>query len=124
MLAKFNIFKGHATLIRKVLGIVIILTVLFSANWNFLPVLPSQAASTKISSPKLVKGLSQPYPAPNFTGNSTWINRKPLTMSQLKGKVVLVDFWTYSCVNCLRTLPYITSWDRKYRNQGLLTFEP
>ena len=46
--------------------------------------------------------------------------RKPLTMQSLKGKVVLVDFWTYSCINCVRTLPYITDWDRKYRDQGLV----
>jgi thiol-disulfide isomerase/thioredoxin len=58
--------------------------------------------------------------APDFTGVTHWLNSKPLTMSALRGKVVLVDFWTYTCINCLRTLPYVTAWDRRYRDQGLV----
>jgi cytochrome c biogenesis protein CcdA/thiol-disulfide isomerase/thioredoxin len=64
------------------------------------------------------------YPAaPDFRGISQWINTpggKPLTMRGLRGKVVLVDFWTYSCVNCLRTLPHVEAWDRAYRKDGLV----
>lgn len=59
-------------------------------------------------------------PAPDFSGITTWQNSPPLTMQALKGKVVLVDFWTYSCINCLRTLPYITKWHEKYKDQGLV----
>jgi cytochrome c biogenesis protein CcdA/thiol-disulfide isomerase/thioredoxin len=58
-------------------------------------------------------------PAPNFTGISTWINSKPETVAKLRGKVVLVDFWTYSCINCLRTLPHLKAWDAAYRKAGL-----
>jgi cytochrome c biogenesis protein CcdA/thiol-disulfide isomerase/thioredoxin len=58
-------------------------------------------------------------PAPNFTGISTWINSKPETVASLRGKVVLVDFWTYSCINCLRTLPHLKAWDHAYRKAGL-----
>jgi thiol-disulfide isomerase/thioredoxin len=58
-------------------------------------------------------------PAPPFTGISTWINSKPLTIASLRGRVVLVDFWTYSCINCLRTLPHLKAWDAAYRNAGL-----
>ena len=58
-------------------------------------------------------------PAPDFTGISTWINSKPLTVSELRGKVVLVDFWTYSCINCLRTLPHLKAWNAAYRKAGL-----
>jgi thiol-disulfide isomerase/thioredoxin len=58
--------------------------------------------------------------APEFVGIETWLNSPPLTMESLRGKVVLVDFWTYSCVNCLRTLPYLKSWDEKYRDKGLV----
>jgi cytochrome c biogenesis protein CcdA/thiol-disulfide isomerase/thioredoxin len=58
-------------------------------------------------------------PAPNFAGISTWINSKPETVSSLRGKVVLVDFWTYSCINCLRTLPHLKTWDAAYRKAGL-----
>ena len=49
-----------------------------------------------------------------------WLNSPPLTPAALRGKVVLIDFWTYTCVNWLRTLPYVRAWDRKYRNQGLV----
>ncbi len=57
--------------------------------------------------------------APEFAGLNGWLNSKPLTVAGLRGKVVLIDFWTYSCINCLRTLPYITSWDERYRASGL-----
>ena len=61
------------------------------------------------------------YPkAPDFTGIERWINSEPLKIEQLKGKVVLVDFWTYTCINCIRTLPYIKEWDKKYRDKGLV----
>jgi len=59
-------------------------------------------------------------PAPEFTGITHWINSEPLTLQELKGKVVLVDFWTYSCINCVRTLPYLTEWHRKYADDGLV----
>jgi len=58
--------------------------------------------------------------APEFTGISRWINSEPLTLRKLRGKVVLVDFWTYSCINCLRTLPHVKAWDRTYRDRGLV----
>ena len=59
-------------------------------------------------------------PAPEFTGLSTWLNSPPLTVAALKGKVVLVQFWTYSCINCLRTLPYVTKWYDRYKDKGLV----
>jgi len=59
-------------------------------------------------------------PAPPFTGISEWLHSRPLTIDQLRGKVVLVDFWTYSCINCLRTLPHLEAWDRRYRKAGLV----
>jgi cytochrome c biogenesis protein CcdA/thiol-disulfide isomerase/thioredoxin len=57
---------------------------------------------------------------PELDGAGLWLNSKPLTRESLKGKVVVVDFWTYSCINCLRTLPYVKAWDAKYRDQGLV----
>ncbi len=60
-------------------------------------------------------------PAPEFVGINKWLNTdKPLTISSLRGKVVLVDFWTYTCINCIRTLPHITSLYDKYKNDGLV----
>ena len=58
--------------------------------------------------------------APEFQGIVNWINSEPLTMEQLRGKVVLVDFWTYTCVNCIRTLPYLKEWHAKYADNGLV----
>ena len=57
---------------------------------------------------------------PSLNGAVQWLNSAPLTAEQLKGKVVLVDFWTYSCINCLRSLPYVKAWADKYRDQGLV----
>ena len=57
---------------------------------------------------------------PSLTGAVQWLNSPPLTPEALKGKVVLVDFWTYSCINCLRALPYVRAWAEKYRDQGLV----
>jgi thiol-disulfide isomerase/thioredoxin len=58
--------------------------------------------------------------APDFDGISHWLNTKPLSLDGLRGKVVLIDFWTYSCINCLRTLPHLEEWDMQYRSKGLV----
>ena len=57
---------------------------------------------------------------PQLTGATTWINTPPLTTEQLRGKVVVVDFWTYSCINCIRSIPYVRAWAEKYKDQGLV----
>jgi len=57
---------------------------------------------------------------PTLDGIGPWYNSAPLTREQLKGKVVVIDFWTYSCINCLRSLPYLKAWDAKYRKDGLV----
>ena len=57
---------------------------------------------------------------PPLTGATTWINTPPLTTEQLRGKVVVVDFWTYSCINCIRSIPYVRAWAEKYKDQGLV----
>ena len=62
-----------------------------------------------------VAGSSLPVEGtfPSLTGATLWLNSPPLTPGQLRGKVVLVDFWTYSCINCLRALPYVKAWAAK-----------
>jgi cytochrome c biogenesis protein CcdA/thiol-disulfide isomerase/thioredoxin len=57
---------------------------------------------------------------PELTGATDWLNSPPLTAEDLKGKVVLIDFWTYSCINCLRALPYVEAWSKQYASQGLV----
>lgn len=56
--------------------------------------------------------------APNLIAGGEWINSDPLTIESLKGKVVLVDFWTYTCINCIRTLPYVERWHSTYKDKG------
>lgn len=60
------------------------------------------------------------YQAPEFKGLESWINSQPLLLSELKGKVVVVDFWTYSCINCIRNNPYLESWYQRYKDDGLV----
>ncbi len=76
---------------------------------------PFSQASSRSPLPLPVLGPMPPLPA-----GATWINSAPLSREQLNGKVVLIDFWTYSCINCLRTLPHLRAWADKYRNQGLV----
>ena len=58
--------------------------------------------------------------APDFAGIDHWINSPALKMSDLRGKVVLVEFWTYSCINCARVAPHVKQWHERYRDQGLV----
>ncbi len=83
--------------------------------------LSSQLIPAGSSSHKQVGGVLNvsPYPAPELKGISTWINSQPQTIAGLKGKVVLIDFWTYSCINCIRTQPYLKDLYSKYHNDGL-----
>src|SRR5687768_13562729 len=55
-----------------------------------------------------------------FSGATTWLNSSPLGPAELRGKVVLVDFWTYTCINWIRTAPYVRAWAEKYKDQGLV----
>jgi len=73
-----------------------------------------------ISSVKLSIDKSQFRKAPEFKGITSYINTNQTKLSDLKGKVVLVDFWTYSCINCIRTLPYLVDWNQKYSDKGLV----
>ncbi len=57
---------------------------------------------------------------PGVDGAVAWLNSAPLTRESLKGKVILIDFWTYSCINCLRAIPYVEAWSEKYKNDGLV----
>jgi len=75
---------------------------------------PAQARTT----PRLV--LPDEGAVPPLTGAVAWLNSPPLTAEQLRGKVVLVDFWTFGCINCRNALPYVREWHRKYKDQGLV----
>jgi cytochrome c biogenesis protein CcdA/thiol-disulfide isomerase/thioredoxin len=139
--------RGHALELRRAFGVVIAaaaFAILFNADqklqtWfpNYTHALQSLERSStadkelaKLQHRGKARFTAQPTAAaadlknygtaPDFAGISAWLNSKPLTVSSLRGKVVLVDFWTYSCINCLRTLPHLEAWDKRYRKDGLV----
>lgn len=120
LMTKIGFLIRHAVGLRKAFGVIMLASVAFIASGLDAPLLAGGSLRDTAQPLTLENGLSRPYPAPHFAGIRQWMNSGPLTMAGLKGKVVLVDFWTYSCINCVRTLPYITAWDRKYRDKGLV----
>lgn len=86
-----------------------------SAQVNKHFILPSEEPTRESggSLPKIAE-------IPELVGITGWINTKPITFRQLRGKVVLIDFWTYSCINCIRTFPYLKEWYAKYKDQGFV----
>jgi cytochrome c biogenesis protein CcdA/thiol-disulfide isomerase/thioredoxin len=89
---------------------------------------PHEASTEMTGGPSMMRtkpdGQSEDLPAegeiPSLSGAVEWLNSAPLTAEGLKGKVVVVDFWTYSCINCLRAIPYVRAWAEKYRDHGLV----
>jgi cytochrome c biogenesis protein CcdA/thiol-disulfide isomerase/thioredoxin len=81
---------------------------------------PTGLILTAAHEPPPARTLGTEGVLPPFAGAIEWINSPPLTPEALRGKVVLVDFWTYSCINCLRTLPYVRAWAEKYKDAGLV----
>jgi cytochrome c biogenesis protein CcdA/thiol-disulfide isomerase/thioredoxin len=77
-------------------------------------------SNTSTQETETIKLLEPTQKAPELTGTQSWINSEPLKLSDLKGKVVIVDFWTYSCINCIRTLPYLNTWYSTYKDDGLV----
>lgn len=145
VLAKIPLFARNGSKIQKVFGVItILIAISISKNWDrkfqewILDKFPSYGTSlTFIESQgdtSLVSGVNQEKPdkgssdlsvikkAPDIIPGGVWLNTDaPLSLStNLKGKVVLVDFWTYTCINCIRTLPYLKNWHQKYRDSGLV----
>ncbi|KTD31870.1 MULTISPECIES: cytochrome c biogenesis protein DipZ [Legionella] len=121
LIETFTFLKQKTILFRKLLGVIIIASVGYmlyqergySADYT-VPETTTHPATS------LENALWIPYKAPAIEDIEAWINSPPLTMDHLKGKVVLIDFWTYSCINCVRTLPYLKEWYQKYRDRGLV----
>jgi cytochrome c biogenesis protein CcdA/thiol-disulfide isomerase/thioredoxin len=121
MVGNLGFFTRHAERVKKTLGAIILLAVVFIASGVNLQTWESEKEEMfNTTQDRIINPLLRSYPAPEFSGIYTWFNSQPLTMASLKGKIVLVDFWTYSCINCIRTLPFLIDWDRKYRDQGLM----
>lgn len=119
---------GAEEWIRRGLGALVLLAVLAIAlGWDArLLARLSFVNTNRLEQSLLERALPAARPraenqaAPDFTAATEWLNSPPLQIDALRGKVVLVDFWTYSCINCLRTLPYLKAWHEKYRAHGLV----
>jgi cytochrome c biogenesis protein CcdA/thiol-disulfide isomerase/thioredoxin len=138
--------KEHAATLRTVSGVVVAVVALglvfhvddHLANWTpgYTTFLQKKIENNASAARELAKvrggraplaavqsatgGLPDYGVAPPLKPDGAWINTQPLTLAQLRGKVVLVDFWTYSCINCLRTLPHLKSWYATYRKDGFV----
>jgi cytochrome c biogenesis protein CcdA/thiol-disulfide isomerase/thioredoxin len=133
---------ARAALVQRALGVVMVITALamaVGADTRFQAAIATHLPATVVDPARAIEtsaaarsrlahlgdrpsGLPRYGPAPEFAGTQRWFNTpggRPLTTRELRGRVVLVDFWTYTCINCLRTLPYLTAWDRRYRAAGL-----
>jgi thiol-disulfide isomerase/thioredoxin len=95
-------------------------SMMMSANAPTMAMNGNPAAMMKAAEAPASKALPVEGSLPSLAGAVEWLNSPPLTPDELKGKVVLVDFWTYSCINCLRSIPYVRAWADKYKDQGLV----
>jgi cytochrome c biogenesis protein CcdA/thiol-disulfide isomerase/thioredoxin len=117
--------------VRRVLGVAVVAGIVVIAfGWDTRFLARFTSTNTTAAEQQLISRLTQHANtnfvvadadrAPPLNGATQWLNSPPLNGNSLRGKVVLVDFWTYSCINCLRTLPYLKAWDERYRSQGLV----
>jgi cytochrome c biogenesis protein CcdA/thiol-disulfide isomerase/thioredoxin len=134
--------RPHAQTVRLVLGVAVAATALaiaFNVDRHAQTAVPDyvvaiqdrversnraerELARVRGATRETARGLADYGEAPTFVGINQWLNtpgERAISLPGLRGKVVLLDFWTYSCINCLRTLPYLKAWDRTYRSQGL-----
>jgi cytochrome c biogenesis protein CcdA/thiol-disulfide isomerase/thioredoxin len=132
--ARLRASMGVSEWVRRALGVAVLVSVVAIAFGLDATVLTrASTASTSYFEQRLIDAI-RPSPAmavaqsglpvegrlPPLRGAATWVNSPPLTVTSLRGKVVLIDFWTYSCINCLRALPYVQAWADKYRSAGLV----
>jgi thiol-disulfide isomerase/thioredoxin len=117
--------------VRRALGIAVLGAVIAIAlGWDRGVLTQLSYASTNRVEQSLITTINPHMPAasgtlgegelPSLSGATSWLNSAPLTPEALRGKVVVVDFWTYSCINCLRSLPFVEAWYKKYSNHGLV----
>jgi len=134
---RVHAFSQYTQRLQQIFGVLIVLLAIamyfqydtkiitkLTEHFPGLTKLESAISLNKEEKKTMVKNTSKQLEnygtAPEFTGIQNWINSEPLTMASLKGKVVLLDFWTYSCINCIRTLPHVTKWYETYKNKGFV----
>jgi len=148
IISKTRLFNKYTGVAQKIFGVIILLTaLLIFTNYDkflqakLLDAFPSYATFLNdLEGNDVVKKelnniknnnvenefenndlFNQNIKAPEFVGITNWLNtQKPLLLSELRGKAVLIDFWTYTCINCIRTLPHVVSWYENYKDRGLV----
>jgi len=141
LLLKVPWLTANTNTIQKAFGVIMVVTAIglfFNFDRNFetyiIKTFPQYGTGlTKIENNQTVaeqlgqlnssqsnSSLKSQGKAPEFIAGGEWLNSKPLTLNDLKGKVVLVDFWTYTCINCIRTLPYVEKWYETYKDKGFV----
>jgi len=121
IIGRIGFLIRHAETMRKIFGVLILFSAgILAFNVDIGAFFTKRAAVPAHINTGLEDALTVPYAAPEIIGIADWLNSPPVSIHDLKGKVILVDFWTYSCINCVRTLPILTAWDAKYRDQGLV----
>ncbi|MEN5291030.1 cytochrome c biogenesis protein DipZ [Stenotrophomonas lactitubi] len=134
---------GLGNVVRRVLGVAALLAVVaIGLGWDTGLLTRLSAVSTARIEQGLLDAVPDAQPAappmmmmaagqagaplpvegtlPSLSGATGWLNSPPLSAEQLRGKVVLIDFWTYSCINCLRAMPFVHEWAQRYRDHGLV----
>jgi len=133
---------GLGNVVRRVLGVAALLAVVaIGLGWDTGLLTRLSAVSTARIEQGLLDAVPDAQPAappmmmaagqagaplpvegtlPSLSGATGWLNSPPLSVEQLRGKVVLIDFWTYSCINCLRAMPFVHEWAQRYRDHGLV----
>jgi cytochrome c biogenesis protein CcdA/thiol-disulfide isomerase/thioredoxin len=121
LVGRVSAVTRYAGALRRVFGVLVLCTAA-AMHWH----VDAQVAAW-VSQAWAAPGSGAPAPAtgaataaPDFDGITQWLNGPPLTIGELRGKVVLLDFWTFGCVNCLNTLPHIKAWHARFRDQGLV----
>jgi cytochrome c biogenesis protein CcdA/thiol-disulfide isomerase/thioredoxin len=109
--------------LRKLAGLIIIFCTVCVAYKYHYTATTFTINGESVYQTALIDGLKTPYPAPDIEDITAWINSEPLTKDELRGKVVLLNFSTYSCINCIRALPYLVNWFNQYRDNGLLVID-
>ena len=127
LFSRLHFVSALTSKIQRIFGIIMIATavlILFNLDTIIQTTILNRFPFLNFSPTNFEKNTSQLFDtstaAPEFSLGNNWLNSPPLTITGLKGKVILVDFWTYTCINCLRTLPHLVSWYAKYQDKGLV----
>ncbi|MCA9385593.1 thioredoxin family protein [Candidatus Dojkabacteria bacterium] len=112
--------KEHKTLLISGIFLLLFFVAIIGLSISNSKMEEETSLQTPSEGEQFIGNVNPPVEAPEIRGITNWINSDGETLQELEGKVVLIDFWTYSCINCIRTLPYLAEWHEKYEDDGLV----